>query len=163
MTVAARRSARWPRPASAQLAGARFVAVLSRDEGVLPAVAALEPAQAVAHLTLADTGPVVTRAADANRFLERLQASQVDPYLLKAGRVGGTDPAASLEIKEEHAAAILNGCSPAPSSGSGIPTSATGWPPRCPASTAATGSCSFPASSTRAPAGRTSTPRWFQS
>ena len=93
----------------AQLAGARFVALLSRDEGVLPAVAAFEPAQAVAHLTLADTGPVVTRAAEANRFLQRLQASQVDPYLLKAGRVGGTDPAASLEVKEEHTAAILNG------------------------------------------------------
>jgi phosphoenolpyruvate carboxykinase (ATP) len=93
---------------AAKLAGARFVAVLGRDDGVLPAVAALEPAQAVAHLTLADTGPVVTRAADANRFLERLEASHVDPYLLKAGRVGGTDPEGSLEIEEEHAAAILN-------------------------------------------------------
>jgi hypothetical protein len=57
---------------AARLAGARFVAVLGRDDGVLPAVAALEPAQAVAHLTLGDTGPVITRAADANRFLERL-------------------------------------------------------------------------------------------
>jgi phosphoenolpyruvate carboxykinase (ATP) len=93
---------------AAKLVGARFVAVLGRDDGVLPAVAALEPAQAVAHLTLADTGPVVTRAADANRFLERLEASHVDPYLLKAGRVGGTDPEGSLEIEEEHAAAILN-------------------------------------------------------
>jgi phosphoenolpyruvate carboxykinase (ATP) len=93
---------------AAKLVGARFVAVLGRDDGVLPAVAALEPAQAVAHLTLADTGPVVTRAADANRFLERLQASHVDPYLLKAGRVGGTDPEGSVEIEEEHAAAILN-------------------------------------------------------
>jgi phosphoenolpyruvate carboxykinase (ATP) len=93
---------------AAKLVGARFVAVLRRDDGVLPAVAALEPAQAVAHLTLADTGPVVTRAADANRFLERLQASHVDPYLLKAGRVGGTDPEGSVEIEQEHAAAILN-------------------------------------------------------
>jgi phosphoenolpyruvate carboxykinase (ATP) len=93
---------------AAKLVGARFVAVLGRDDGVLPAVAALEPAQAVAHLTLADTGPVVRRAADANRFLERLQASHVDPYLLKAGRVGGTYPEGSVEIEEEHAAAILN-------------------------------------------------------
>jgi phosphoenolpyruvate carboxykinase (ATP) len=93
---------------AAKLVGARFVAVLGRDDGVLPAVAGLEPAQAVAHLTLADTGPVVTRAADANRFLERLQASHVDPYLLKAGRVGGTDPEGSVEIEAEHAAAILN-------------------------------------------------------
>jgi ATP-dependent phosphoenolpyruvate carboxykinase len=93
---------------AAQLAGARFAAVLTRDETVLPAVAALEPAQAVAHLALSDTGPVVTRAADANRFLERLQASQVEPYLLKAGRVGGADPEVSVEIKQEHATAILN-------------------------------------------------------
>jgi phosphoenolpyruvate carboxykinase (ATP) len=94
--------------AAARLAGARFVAVLGRHEDVLPAVAALEPAQAVAHLTLGDSGPMVTRAADANRFLERLRASQVDPYLLRAGRVGGTDPVSSIEIGEEHAAAILN-------------------------------------------------------
>ena len=94
--------------ASAKLAGARFVTVLLRDDDVLPAVAALQPAQAVAHLTLGDTGPVVTRAAEANRFLERLQASQVDPYLLKAGRVGGTHPNGSIELQEKHAAAILN-------------------------------------------------------
>ncbi len=92
----------------AKLAGARFVAVLRGDDGVLPGVAALDPAQAVAHLTLADTGPLVTRAAGANRFLARLQASQVEPYLLKSGRVGGTDPEASIEVKEEHVAAILN-------------------------------------------------------
>jgi phosphoenolpyruvate carboxykinase (ATP) len=94
--------------ADAQLAGARFVAVLCREEGVLPAVAAMDPVQAVAHLTLADTGPVITRAAEANRFLERLQASQIDPYLLKTSRVGGTEATGSLEVKEEHAAAILN-------------------------------------------------------
>ncbi len=94
--------------AAAKLAGARFVAVLLRDDDVLPAVAALQPAQAVAHLTLGDTGPVVTRAAEANRFLERLQASRVDPYLLKAGRVGGSDPNGSIELREKHAAAILN-------------------------------------------------------
>jgi ATP-dependent phosphoenolpyruvate carboxykinase len=93
---------------AAQLAGARFVAVPSVDEAVLPAVAALEPAQAAAHLTLGDTGPLVTRAPYANRFLERLQASQSQPYLLKAGRVGGADPKASVEIREEHATAILN-------------------------------------------------------
>jgi phosphoenolpyruvate carboxykinase (ATP) len=93
---------------AAKLAGARFVAVLAHGEGVLPAVAALEPAQAVAQLTVGDTGPVVARAAYANRFLERLQASHVDPYLLKAGRVGGTDPEGSIGIKEEHATAILN-------------------------------------------------------
>ncbi len=94
--------------ASAKLAGARFVAVLLHDDDVLPAVAALQPAQAVAHLTLGDSGPVVTRAAEANRFLERLQASRVDPYLLKTGRVGGSHPNGSIELREGHAAAILN-------------------------------------------------------
>jgi hypothetical protein len=93
---------------AAQLAGARFVAVPSLDEALMPAVAALEPAQAAALLTLGDTGPLVTRAPYANRFLERLQASQAQPYLLKAGRVGGTDPGASVEIRQEHATAILN-------------------------------------------------------
>jgi phosphoenolpyruvate carboxykinase (ATP) len=93
----------------AKLAGARFVAVLSRDDGVLPAVAALDPAQAVAHLTVGGWAKVVARAAHANRFLERLRASHVDSYLLKVGRVGGTDPADSLEVKDEHVAAILNG------------------------------------------------------
>jgi phosphoenolpyruvate carboxykinase (ATP) len=93
---------------AAKLVGARFVAVLARDDGVLPAVAALEPAQAVAHLALGDPGPLVTRAPYANRFLERLQASHVDPYLLNAGRVGGTDPEGSVGIEEEQAAAILN-------------------------------------------------------
>jgi phosphoenolpyruvate carboxykinase (ATP) len=92
----------------APLAGARFVAVVSRDQGVLPVVAGLEPAQAVAHLAVADTGPVITRAAHANRFLQRLQASQVDPYLLKAGGLGGADPAGALEVTDEHMAAILN-------------------------------------------------------
>ena len=94
--------------ADAPLAGARFVAVLCREEGVLPAVAAMDPVQAVAHLALGDTGPVITRAAEANRFLERLGASQIDPYLLKTSRVGGTEAAGSLEVREEHAAAILN-------------------------------------------------------
>jgi len=93
---------------AAQLAGTRFVALPSVDQAVLPAVAALEPAQAAAHLTLGDTGPLVTRAPYANRFLERLQASQSQPYLLRTGRVGGADPQASVEIGQEHATAILN-------------------------------------------------------
>src|SRR4051812_13514968 len=76
----------------AKLAGTRFVAVLCHEDGILPAAAAVEPAQAVAHLTLGDRGPVVVRATAANRFLERLPASGVDTYLLKFGRVGGADP-----------------------------------------------------------------------
>lgn len=93
---------------AAKLAGARFVAVLVRDHGILPAVARLEPPQAVAHLVLGDTGPLVTRSANANRFLGRLQASRVEPYLLKSGRIGAPSPDGAAEIEEEHAAAILN-------------------------------------------------------
>jgi len=92
----------------ARLAGARFVAVLCQDNDVLPAVAAVEPAQAAAYLTLGDTGPVVTRAPAANHFLKRLHASGTDAYLLKSGRVGGADPERSIEVTGDHAAAILD-------------------------------------------------------
>ena len=92
----------------AELAGARLVAVLCQDDGILPAVAALEPAQAAAYLTLGDRGPAAARAAAANRFWERLGASAVDAYLLKFGRVGGPDPERSIEVTREHAAAIVN-------------------------------------------------------
>jgi phosphoenolpyruvate carboxykinase (ATP) len=92
----------------ANLAGARFVAVLCHDDGILPAVAAVEPAQVVAHLTLSDSGPVAARATAANRFLEQLAANGVDAYLVKFGRVGGADPERSIEITRDHAAAILD-------------------------------------------------------
>ena len=91
----------------AKLAGARLVAVLCQDDGILPAVAALEPAQATAYLTLGDGGPAVVRATAANRFLERLQASGADAYMLKSGRVGGADPERSIEVTRDHAAAIV--------------------------------------------------------
>jgi hypothetical protein len=93
---------------AAELAGTRLVAVLCQDDGVLPTVAGVEPAEAAAHLALSDEGPVAVRAATANRFLERLHASQVDSYLLKSGRVGGTDPDGSIEIGESHVTAILD-------------------------------------------------------
>jgi phosphoenolpyruvate carboxykinase (ATP) len=93
---------------AADLAAARFVAVLCHDDGVVPAVAMLEPAQAAAQLALVDDGPPEARAAAANRFLERLRASPGDSYLLKSGRVGGGDPERSIEIGEHHATAILD-------------------------------------------------------
>jgi hypothetical protein len=93
---------------AAELAGIRLVAVLCQDDGVLPTVAGVEPAEAAAHLALSDEGPVAVRAATANRFLERLHASQVDSYLLKSGRIGGTDPDGSIEIGESHVTAILD-------------------------------------------------------
>ena len=147
----------------AKLAGARFVAVLCHDDGILPAVAAVEPAQAVAHLTLGDAGPVAARAAAANRFLERLPASGVDAYLLKSGRVGGADPERSIEITGITRRRSSTRSPPARSSGSRIPTSATGWPRRSPASRAATVSSSSLASCMRAPSVCTSTRPWFPS
>jgi ATP-dependent phosphoenolpyruvate carboxykinase len=93
---------------AANLVGARFVAVLCDDDGVLPAIAGVEPAQAAAHLALSDDGPAAVRAVTANRFLERLRASQADSYLLKSGRVGGQDPDRSIEISESHVSAILD-------------------------------------------------------
>jgi phosphoenolpyruvate carboxykinase (ATP) len=93
---------------AADPAAARFVAVLCHDEGVLPAVARLQPAQAAAHLALVDGGPAAVRASTANRFLERLRAGPADAYLVKSGRVGGVDPERSIEVGEGHVAAILD-------------------------------------------------------
>lgn len=93
---------------AADPAAARFVAVLCHDDRALPAVARLEPAQAAAHLALVDDGPPAARAIAANRFLERLRTNPADSYLLKSGRVGGTDPERSIEIGEHHVAAILD-------------------------------------------------------
>jgi phosphoenolpyruvate carboxykinase (ATP) len=94
--------------AETALAEARFAAVLVHDTGVLPAVAALEPAQAAAFAALAG-GRGITDAEAANGLLEALRASARDAYLLKAGRVGGTEPERSLEVTADHVAAILDG------------------------------------------------------
>jgi ATP-dependent phosphoenolpyruvate carboxykinase len=68
--------------ASADLKGAAFVGVMCRDEELLPAVARLSPT---------------------------LRPDEPRAYLLKEGRVGGTDPETSLEIRPEHMQAILAG------------------------------------------------------
>ncbi len=94
---------------AADLDSARFVAVILRDEGVAPVLAALDPAQAAAYLALADDQGPAERAAGANRFLERLRASGASSYLLKEGRVGGQDPDRSIEIGDAHVPAILDG------------------------------------------------------
>jgi hypothetical protein len=94
---------------SADLERARFVAVVLRDDGIVPALAALGPDHAAAFLALADEAAPADRASVANRFLARLRASRATPYLLKGGRVGGQDPERSLEIGEAHVAPILDG------------------------------------------------------
>jgi phosphoenolpyruvate carboxykinase (ATP) len=91
--------------AGADLGGAELVAVVCREDEVLPAVAALEPAHATAFLALGEDEP---NPAAANRFLEALQASRRDVYLLKEGRVGGAEPERSLRVTDAHATAILD-------------------------------------------------------
>lgn len=95
--------------ATADLESPGFVAVLCWDDEILPAVARLAPAQAVAFLVLIDFQGDADRAAVANRFLDRLQASGLAAYLLKSGRVGGIDPHSSSEVREGHVTAILDG------------------------------------------------------
>jgi phosphoenolpyruvate carboxykinase (ATP) len=91
--------------AGADLEHTPFLAVLSDDDGILPAVAALTPAQAVAYLLLngIDSDP-----ERANNVLEALRAGGVASYLLKSGRVGGAEPERSIEIDKEQAGAILD-------------------------------------------------------
>jgi phosphoenolpyruvate carboxykinase (ATP) len=79
--------------------------VIRADDEVLPAVAGLEPAQAAAFLALGEEDP---SPEPTNRFLEALEASRRDVYLVKEGRVGGDDPERSLEIAPAHARAILD-------------------------------------------------------
>jgi len=68
--------------ARAELGAATFAAVLCHDDELLPAVARLSRC-------LPQGGPPA--------------------FLLKEGRVGGTDPDASIEIRREHVEAILDG------------------------------------------------------
>ena len=86
----------------------RLIAVLGHDDGILPAVAALSPAQAVAFLILLGRRADGGVATAANRLLESLEVSGPAAYLLKWGRVGGDDPALSIEVREEHATAIVD-------------------------------------------------------
>jgi phosphoenolpyruvate carboxykinase (ATP) len=91
--------------AGADLEGVDFVAVVCREDEVLPAIAALEPAQATAFLALGEEKP---SPEAANRFLKSLEASRRDVYLLKEGRVGGAEPERSLTVTDAHARAILD-------------------------------------------------------
>jgi acyl dehydratase len=94
--------------AEVDLGTGRLIAVLGHDDGILPAVAALSPAQAVAFLILLGPRADGGVATAANRLLESLEASGPAAYLLKWGRVGGDDPALSIEVREEHATAIVD-------------------------------------------------------
>jgi phosphoenolpyruvate carboxykinase (ATP) len=92
--------------AGADLGSARFVAVLVRDDEILPAVAKLAPEQAAAFLAIGEDQP---SGEGINAVLESLRAAKSAGYLVKEGRVGGSDPERSLEVTAAHARAILEG------------------------------------------------------
>jgi hypothetical protein len=94
------------------LEAAPFLAVEVADEGLLPLVAGLSPAEAVAFLVLNELeapGPAPS-GESANALRERIAAGGHDAYLLKAGRVGGgAEERGSRAITEDEVAAVLDG------------------------------------------------------
>jgi hypothetical protein len=91
--------------ADVDLETASLVGIVIHEDEILPAAALLEPAQAVAFLTLATDEP---DPGLAKRALAALRASSAEIYLLKRGRVGGADPERSLAVTPEHATAIVD-------------------------------------------------------
>lgn len=109
--------------AGADLAGAAFAAVRCRDAGLLPAVARLAPAQAIALLiTRADaTGQVDGAAvkhsdataevdgAAANDAFARLSGAGTELYALKHGWVGGPEGSeGAVAVSAELVASVLD-------------------------------------------------------
>ena len=147
----------------AKLAGAHFVAVLCHDDGVLPAVAAVEPAQAVAHLTLADRGRSWRGRPPRTISWSGCRPAASTAYLLKFGRVGGADPEHSIEITRDHVAAILDAIAAGTVEWERDPDFGYRVAAAVPASRAATVSFSSLASCMPAPSVYTSTRPWFPS
>ena len=123
----------------AELEAARFLAVEVADDGLLPLVARLSPAQVVAFLVLNQIeapGPA-PNGTGASALLERLAAAGRDAYLLKAGRVGGgAEERGSRSITESEVAAVLDGVVAGsieweedPDFGYGVATVVPGLPP----------------------------------
>jgi len=111
---------------------ADFLLILNRNEGVIPAVARLEGAQAAAYFMLGETkgtsaggadeagkflrvpgtNPFFTPLHDAqgNRFLELLSDHPLEVYLMNTGRVGGPeDDERSKKVRIPHSSAIVKG------------------------------------------------------
>ncbi len=69
---------------------AGFVAILRRDEEILPAVARLSPERAAAELLVCVGAPLPPEAAPAaNRLKGVLSASSTPAYLMNTGAIGG--------------------------------------------------------------------------
>jgi len=109
---------------------ADFLLILNRNENIIPAVAKLEGAQAAAFFMLGETkGTSAGGAAEAgkslrvpgtnpffpllhafqgNRFLELLEGSPLEVYLLNTGRIGGDDKdERSKKVKIRHSSAVV--------------------------------------------------------
>jgi len=111
---------------------ADFLLILNRNEGVIPAVAKLEGAQAAAYFMLGETKGTSAGGADeagkflrvpgtnpffplphdkqGNRFLELLSSHPLEVYLMSTGRVGGPeDDERSKKVRIPHSSAIVKG------------------------------------------------------
>jgi phosphoenolpyruvate carboxykinase (ATP) len=94
---------------SAELADARFAAILTRGEETLPPIARLDSVQAAAWLLLAAPDPALAGAelAAARALADALGGRTA--YLLTAGRVGGgPDEPRSREIPAALVARVLD-------------------------------------------------------
>ena len=111
---------------------ADFLLILNRNEGVIPAVAKLEGAQAAAYFMLGETKGTSAGGADeagkflrvpgtnpffplphdrqGNRFLELLSEHPLEVYLMSTGRVGGPEnDKRSKKVRIPHSSAIVKG------------------------------------------------------
>jgi len=109
---------------------ADFLLILNRNENIIPVVARLEGAQAAAYFMLGETkGTSAGGSAEAgkslrvpgtnpffpmlhaqqgNRFLELMQGSPMEVYLLNTGRIGGDDKdERSKKVKIQHSSAAV--------------------------------------------------------
>jgi phosphoenolpyruvate carboxykinase (ATP) len=111
---------------------ARYLFILNRNEGIIPAVAKLKPEQAAYYFMLGETrGTSAGGAAEAgkslrvpgtnpfwfendasqaNRLLELLETMDLEVYLLSTGRVGGPESdERSKKVRIPHSAAVQHG------------------------------------------------------
>lgn len=113
-----------------EMSKADFLLILNRNENLIPAVARVDGAQAAAFFMLGETkGTSAGGAAEAgkslrvpgtnpffpmlhanqgNRFLELLEGSPMEVFLLNTGRIGGDDKDdRSKKVKIQHSSAVV--------------------------------------------------------
>lgn len=115
-----------------EIKSADFLLILNRNDNIIPGVAKLDQHQATAYFMLGETrGTSAGGAAEAgkflrvpgtnpffplkhahqgNRFLELLDSSPMEVYLMNTGRVGGKDEDdRSKKVRIQHSSAIVKG------------------------------------------------------